>query len=274
MFLLSFICHKSSKATTNKRGKLTTSNIFNFEEIDQFICETQDGTGKPRIETLLKLFIRIEYFISIKLFSDHILTRLEQFKNNMMTSTLNFTWWVAFFLFAPSSVYYANSFTVQPDRVLQLHSRTVPMHFMVPIDNEPLDFDDDDFFEDDEDAQMFAQVTKKQQIDLSGCSIRQFNLGYDLIINDYVGSLGFEEVTDWEYYQPSLVNNERKMVEPPPFDPSQPKRTREKSGSVVRIFRGELSGRLGSSARSRGLDSRILLKEFSGEVRTQISMKA
>ena len=135
---------------------------------------------------------------------------------------------------------------------------------MVPIDNDPLDYDDDEFF-DDEDAQLFAQVTQKQQTDLSGCSMRQFNLGYDLIISDFVGSLGFEEIVDWEYYQPSLVNNERNIVEPPPFDPNAPKRTREKSGSIVRIFRGELSGRLGSMARSRGLDIRIMLKEFSGE---------
>jgi len=136
--------------------------------------------------------------------------------------------------------------------------------FMAPIDDEPLDFEDDDFFE-DEDAQLFAQVTQKQQKDLSGCSARQFNLGYDLVISDFAGSLGFEEVTDWEYYQPSVVNNERRVVEPPPFDPSQPKRTREKSGSIVRIFRGEVSGRLGSMARSRGLDVRVMLKEFSGE---------
>ena len=136
--------------------------------------------------------------------------------------------------------------------------------FMAPFDDESLDFDDDDFF-DDEDSQLFAQVTQRQQKDLSGCSLRQFNLGYDLIISDFAGSLGFEEVTDWEYYQPSLVNNERKIVEPPPFDPSQPKRTREKSGSVVRIFRGELSGRVGSMARSRGLDARVMLKEFSGD---------
>jgi serine/threonine protein kinase len=138
---------------------------------------------------------------------------------------------------------------------------------MVPIDSDPIDFDDEDFF-DDEDSQMFAQVTEKQQIqsrDLSGCSKRQFNLGYDLILTDFSGSLGFEEVTDWEYYQPSLLNNERKIVEPPPFDPNLPKRTREKSGSVVRIFRGELSGRLASSARARGLDIRVMVKEFQGE---------
>jgi len=166
-----------------------------------------------------------------------------------------------FFTISPS----ADAFTCSSisNQCLSLDQRQ--KIFMAPIDDSPLDFDDDDFFEDDEDALLFSQITQKQQKDLSGCSTRQFNLGYDLIISDYVGSLGFEEVTDWEYYQQSLVNNERRVVEPPPFDPSQPKRTREKSGSVVRIFRGELTGRLGSAARSRGMDSRIMLKEFSGD---------
>lgn len=138
---------------------------------------------------------------------------------------------------------------------------------MALMNNDPLEFDDDDFFneDDDEDAQVFAQVTQKQQKDLSGCSVRQFNLGYDLIISDYVGSLGFEEITDWEYYQPSLINNEKRVVDPPPFDPNLPKRTREKSGSIVRIFRGELLGRVKSKARSMGLDTRVMLKEFSGD---------
>lgn len=132
--------------------------------------------------------------------------------------------------------------------------------------NDPLEYDDDDFFFDDEDSELIFSATQNQQNkDYSGCSIRQFNLGYDIILSDYVGSLGFEEVTDWEYYQPSLVNNERRIVDPPPFDPSQPKRTREKSGSVVRIFRGEFSGRLGSTIRSFGMDSRVILKEFTGD---------
>lgn len=142
--------------------------------------------------------------------------------------------------------------------------------------NDPLEYDDDDFFfEDDEDSQLIFSATQNQQNkDFSGCSVRQFNLGYDIILSDYVGSLGFEEVTDWEYYQPSSVFNtgsgskigdERKIVEPPPFDPNQPKRTREKSGSVVRIFRGEFVGRIASTVRSLGLDNRVLLKEFSGE---------
>ena len=133
------------------------------------------------------------------------------------------------------------------------------------MNDEPLDYDDDDFWEDEDSELIFSATQNQQKKDFSGCSIRQFNLGYDIILSDYVGSLGFEEVTDWEYYQPSLVNNERKIVEPPPFDPNQPKRTREKSGSVVRIFRGELAGRVGSAARSMGLDNRVMLKEFTGD---------
>jgi len=137
--------------------------------------------------------------------------------------------------------------------------------WMSPTDNDPLDYDDDDFWDDEDSELIFSATRNQNKIDLSGCSVRQFNLGYDIILTDYVGSSGFEEITDWQYYQPSLINNERRVVEPPPFDPSQPKRTRKKSGSVVRNFRGELAGRIGSTVRSIGLDKRVLLKEFSGE---------
>ncbi len=131
--------------------------------------------------------------------------------------------------------------------------------------DEPLDYDDDDCWDDEDSELIFSATQNQQKKDFSGCTVRQFNLGYDVILSDYVGSLGFEEITDWEYYQPSLINNERRVVDPPPFDPNQPKRTREKSGSVVRIFRGELAGRVGSAARSVGLDNRIMLKEFTGD---------
>ena len=141
-------------------------------------------------------------------------------------------------------------------------------------DDDPLEYDDDDFFFEDEDSELIFSATQNQQKkDFSGCSIRQFNLGFDIILSDYIGSMGFEEVTDWEYYQsqpsasPSSPYNDstRKVVDPPPFDPNAPKRTREKSGSVVRIFRGELSGRIGSAVRSIGLDNRVMLKEFTGD---------
>lgn len=136
--------------------------------------------------------------------------------------------------------------------------------------DDPLEYDDDDFFyEDDEDAEMIARLTQDKKIstdleDLSGCATRQFSLGYDVQITSFIGSSGFEEVTDWEYYYEG-ERGDRNVVEPLPFDPKTPKRTKEQSGSIVRLFRGELIGRVGSLARSKGLDVRILLKEFSGE---------
>ena len=63
--------------------------------------------------------------------------------------------------------------------------------------NDTLEYDDDDFFFEDEDSDLIFSATQNQQNkDFSGCSVRQFNLGYDIILSDYVGSLGFEEITD------------------------------------------------------------------------------
>ena len=78
--------------------------------------------------------------------------------------------------------------------------------------------------------------------------------------------MGFDEVTDWDYYQVDEDGNRGSRVRPNPFDAGQPRRTRASSGSVVRIFRGELTGKLGASLRSRGMDKRVLVKEFSGKV--------
>mmetsp|Transcript_56216 Transcript_56216/g.63754 ORF Transcript_56216/g.63754 Transcript_56216/m.63754 type:complete len:409 (+) Transcript_56216:700-1926(+) len=50
-----------------------------------------------------------------------------------------------------------------------------------------------------------------------------------------------------------------------------PKRTRISSGSVVRVFRAELVGRLGATISSRGLDRRILIKEYSGDLALQLA---
>lgn len=138
-------------------------------------------------------------------------------------------------------------------------------------DDDSLDYDDDDFFyeEDDEDAKLISRLTQNRkpendQKDFSGCSTRQFSLGYDIQISSFIGNIGFEEITDWEYYYES-ESGDRDVVEPLPFDPKTPKRTKETSGSIIRLFRGELTGKVGSMARSKGLDVRILLKEFSGE---------
>ena len=149
-------------------------------------------------------------------------------------------------------------------------------------DGESLDYDDDDFFF-DEDAAAIARATSSATSnsfggddqddaasttarDKSGSSSRLFSLGYDLILDTYAGSMGFDEVTDWDYYTQDEDGNRIESVEPNPFDGSQPKRTRSSSGSVVRIFRGELGGKLGSALRARGLDKRVLVKEFSGKI--------
>lgn len=113
-----------------------------------------------------------------------------------------------------------------------------------------------------------SELLFKSSSDLTGCQSRQFSLGPDLLLSDYVGTLGFEEVTDWEYYYPSEdpESDDRKVVAPNPLDPeSQPRRTRESSGSVVRVFRGEFVGTLGGLLRSQALDGRVLVREYSGD---------
>ena len=167
----------------------------------------------------------------------------------------------------------------------------LPLHLSPPDDgdsdgDEALDFDDDDFFADDgngpiggsvfedfEDAEAIAALTDTQtstlpitSADLSGTDLRLFCLGGDVLLDSYAGSMGFDEVTDWDYYQVDEDGNRGSRVRPNPFDAGQPRRTRASSGSVVRIFRGELTGKLGASLRSRGMDKRVLVKEFSGKV--------
>jgi len=78
-------------------------------------------------------------------------------------------------------------------------------------------------------------------------------------IKRYIGAQGFAEVTDWDYFDET-----GKKVEPPPFDPSQPKRTVNKGGGSVRLFLGEVAGVEGAKIRSKGGDSRILIKEYNG----------
>ena len=109
--------------------------------------------------------------------------------------------------------------------------------------------------------------------DLSACQVRQFLLGQDFVLTDFAGSMGFDEVTDWEYYYESDDGRDRKVevVSPPPLDPSKPKRTRQASGSVIRIFRGRFEGRLGATLRSQGLDPRLLIKEFSGKLALKLA---
>jgi hypothetical protein len=112
-------------------------------------------------------------------------------------------------------------------------------------------------------AQTELLRSKSTNNDLTGATYREFTLGRDLLLSDYAGSLGFDQVTDWQYYTTDLYTGRQQNEKSNPFDPNQPSRTRSKSGSVVRIFRGEFTGRLGGMLRSRGLDTRVLLKEFA-----------
>ena len=107
--------------------------------------------------------------------------------------------------------------------------------------------------------------------DLTGCSLREFSFGPAMMLSDYAGSMGFDEVTDWQYYSVDGYSGEKTPTNPNPLDPSQPVRTREKSGSVVRLFRGELGGRLAAKMRSRGLDSRVWIKEYTGEAALRLA---
>ena len=132
-----------------------------------------------------------------------------------------------------------------------------------------LDYDDDN---NDSLSNFLTQASRGSNRDLSAVQTRLFSLGEDLIINDYVGNMGFEEVTDWEYYYENEDDPEdRDVVNPNPFDSSKPKRTRTNSGSVIRVFRGEFVGRLGGTIGSKGIDKRVLVKEFTGVFAQQLA---
>jgi len=124
-------------------------------------------------------------------------------------------------------------------------------------------------------TQLFEEQRQKKEtiVDRTGIRARQFSLGEDLVLADYVGNLGFDEVTDWEYYYPSedSDSDDRKVVQPNPFDSNQPKRTRVSSGSVVRIFRGEFVGVQGGLLSSQALEKRVLVKEFTGKLALQLA---
>jgi len=83
-----------------------------------------------------------------------------------------------------------------------------------------------------------------------------------ITVQRYIGSQGFSEITDWQYF-----DEDNKNVAPPPFDPRSPKRTVESSGSVVRLFSGVIAGVEGQKRRSRGEDIRVLIKEFDSSLR-------
>lgn len=132
----------------------------------------------------------------------------------------------------------------------------------------PLQFDNDD------DDATTAEVVPLPKLvpDRSACRTRRFALGPEIILDRYLGTLGFQEVTDWQYYMTDqdedgqTVGDRRDKVSPNPLDPSQPRRTRQSSGSILRIFRAELVGALGGLLRSQGVENRVLIKEFSGQL--------
>lgn len=97
--------------------------------------------------------------------------------------------------------------------------------------------DFDDFVGDDDDGMILSSIFKSRgSKDLTATQSRQFSLGQDLILADFVGNMGFDEVTDWEYYYENEEDpSDRKVVNPNPFDSSTPKRTRSSSGSVVSL---------------------------------------
>jgi hypothetical protein len=159
------------------------------------------------------------------------------------------------------------------DRVTSKDDKDVPSG----VDDRVV-FADDDLVKpgtDDDDDDTFDITKFKNRatsIDLSACTSRQFSLGQDLVLSDYVGNMGFDEVTDWEYYYPSEDDpDDRQVVQPNPFDPAKPKRTRTSSGSVVRLFRGEFVGQLGGTISAQGFDKRVLVKEFTGSLALELA---
>ena len=82
-----------------------------------------------------------------------------------------------------------------------------------------------------------SSSNKNLYIDYTAIQTRQFSLGQDIVLSDYVGTMGFQEVTDWEYYYPEDDDDDddgsnilqkktgeplrRQVVQPNPFDPSK-----------------------------------------------------
>lgn len=83
--------------------------------------------------------------------------------------------------------------------------------------------DNEDTVEDAMPQPNFAKMLHERTgaVDWTAIQTRQFSLGQDLILSNYVGNMGFDEVTDWEYYYPSEDDDERKVVQPNPFDSSK-----------------------------------------------------
>lgn len=179
------------------------------------------------------------------------------------------------FTFFSAQYVYCYAFSVGV-RIRSDRRSTLSLNLSSDDDNIEWTSDFDDFIQENEgegDALKISSIFKSRSTrDLSAIQTRQFSLGPDLILSDFVGKMGFDEVTDWEYYYQNEEDPaDRKVVQPNPFDSSKPKRTRKSSGSVVRVFRGEFSGTLGGSLRAKGIDNRVLVKEFTGEMALKLA---
>ena len=135
--------------------------------------------------------------------------------------------------------------------------------FDVPSDSQLPTFDDEENNEMPQKDLISIPLPKTNAADdLTGSTLREFSFGPDILLSSYAGSLGFNQVTDWQYYAVDEYSGDKSPRSPNPLDPNQPARTRTSSGGVVRVFRGELLGgrSLGSKLRSRGVDARVWIK--------------
>lgn len=141
------------------------------------------------------------------------------------------------------------------------------------VKSELPEFVDTSSSEDERIVIPLPKVIKDTSADLTGATVREFGLGTDIMLTRYAGSAGFDKVTDWQYYSVDIDDDDdryaqqerRTPIAPRPMDPNQPARTRSSSGSVVRLFLGEFTGgTIGAKLRSRGLDTRVWIKEYSG----------
>lgn len=172
------------------------------------------------------------------------------------------------------------SFQISPKPPAQFQRR--PASWLASSNSEDeweSDFDDFEGFSiggdssEEQGGMQLSEVLQTRSVqDLSSCRSRQLSLGRDFVLSDYVGNMGFDEVTDWEYYyQNEEDESDRKVVQPNPFDEKTPRRTRASSGSVIRVFRGELVGPLGGMISAQGYDRRVLIKEFFGDLALELA---
>jgi hypothetical protein len=101
---------------------------------------------------------------------------------------------------------------------------------VVAENNKNDDGDDDD--DDNWNVELRQETQRRRQtsrsMDYTAIRSRQFTFGKDLILTNYVGDMGFDEVTDWQYYYQDIDEDGR----PAPI---------EKSPSPIRSIRPSTS---------------------------------